>query len=312
MRGILLKTSLNNIEQIENDTFYLLKVKGIEKIKLKSIFQLELISHIMMYVEDLIIISESLRTEISYYKLLDTSEFHTNDVGEIIKNFFNNINSFSDEDFFKIMSYVNPKHLDLKENEKNIVKKNIEKNIIELKRMLNQIGDFSKTNHSIFRRFKHAGSPLLLGGTKTDSKLSFLSSFDSYVLVSNGLEPFESVIPIPFSKDVLTGYQIIIQGIQVLLQDIIRNHIVCIQRNQPSLIPNENYSPRDFSKDEMHIYKNIITNFYEIHPPVRMDELTSFNFDNEVKTDEIGWYLNLPNFLKECSQRKESIEYLSS
>lgn len=88
MRGILLKISMNSIEQIENDTFPLGKFQGNEKIKLKSVFQMDIISKIMMYLEDLIIMSESFRIETPYYKLLDTSDKNKNDVGKIIKDFF--------------------------------------------------------------------------------------------------------------------------------------------------------------------------------------------------------------------------------
>jgi len=305
MRGILLKDSMNSLKNIQNDTFSLVTFRGIEKIKLESVFQMDIISKIMMYIEDLIIISESFRIETPYYKLLDISDENEKDVGKIIKYFFKNVNSFSDEDFFKIMSYVDPEQLDLEENEKNLVKKNIELNILELKRIFNQIGDFGKTNHPVFRRFKHAGAPLVPGAISKDSKSTPLSNFDSYTMVSIGSDPFENVIPIPFSEDIWDGYSIIIRGIQLLLKDMLTHRIACIERNLTGIIPNEYYSPKDFSEEEVKNSGKIFENFCEKNPSNITDELKNFNFKVDVKKEEIAWYLNLPEFLKECKQRKE-------
>lgn len=202
------------------------------------------------------------------------------------------------------MGYVNPKQLDLEENEKKVIEKNLGKNITELKRIFHQLGDFGKTNHPVFRRFKHAGSPLVLGAVGKETESTPLSNFDSYTMVSIGLDPFENVIAIPLSKEVLEGYHIIIHGIQLLLQDMVTNHIVCIERNLKGIIPNEDYSPKDLSKEERERYVKIFENFYKNHPS-NMEESTHFNFKVEAKKEDMGWYLELPEFLKECKKRKE-------
>ena len=119
-----------------------------------------------------------------------------------------------------------------------------------------------------------------------------------------GPDPVEDVIPIPFSKAVLDGYHIIIHGIQLLLIDILTNHIGCIERNLKGIIPNQNYSPKDFSDDEKEKYKKIIEDFYKKHS-LNTEELRNFNFKVEVKKEKIKWYLELPEFLKECKKRSE-------
>lgn len=304
MRGILLKISMYSLEQIDNDTFPLGKFQGVEKIKIKSILQMEIISKIIMYIEDLVILSESFRIGIPYYKLLDKSNENERDVGKIMKEFFNNVSSFSDEEFFKIMACANPKQLDLQEDEKKVIEKNLQNMVNELKRIFNRLGNFSITNHPVFRRYKHAGCPIVFGAKVNIKGTTDFPNFDSYSMVSTGIDPLENVISIPLSKEVLEGYHIIIHGIQLLLKDILTHHIACIERNLKGLIPVEAYSPKDFPKENKEIYKKIVEDFYEKHPS-NIEELKKFDIKIKAKKEDIKWYIDLPEFLEECKKIKE-------
>ena len=174
MRGILLKSAMRSITQIEEDSFSLPthsedenKTESVwtskDKIIAKSIFQMEVISQMMMYVEDLIILSESFRSRTAYYELLDQKGENKREVGEIVGCFLTNMNSFSNEVFSKILGYADPSSLDIEENKQKLVERIIQTNILEYRKGFDSIGEFSKTHHPIFRRFKHACTPVVLG-----------------------------------------------------------------------------------------------------------------------------------------------------
>ena len=301
MRGILLKTTMKSIRGIEKNAFPLEYFS--DKIKLTSMFQMDVISSIMIYIEDLFILSESFRRKIPYYKLLDMSDENQDEIGEIIGKFFKDVNSFSDKEFCRIFGYVEDLNtLDLENDEKILVKKIIQKNITELKRVYFQIKKFGKTHHPIFRRFKHAGSPLIPGAISTISKDPPLSEFESYTIVANGKDPLEDVIAIPLSKDVLEGYRIIIQDIQTCLADIVKNHKSCIERNVTGILPVNCYSLENFSLKDKEIYKKIISKFHNKHP-FHMDDLKKFHYHTKIEKKELQWYLDLPDFLRECKTK---------
>ena len=306
MREILLKTAMNSISEIEENKFSIASFSGKEKIKAKSFFQMDIISGIMMYIEDLIILSESFRRGIPYYKLLDLSDENQKDVGKTIAGFFESVSSFSDGEFCKIFGYNDPGQLDLREEEMNLAKKVIQKNITEVRRMFVQIEKFGKTHHPVFRRFKHAGAPLIPGAMETVQGDSPLSSFDSYTSVSDGKDPFEDIIIIPLSKDVLMGYHIIINGIQTCLQDLIRNQIICIERHLTGILPVEHYFLESFSEKEKVLYKKIIDEFYDKHP-IHPNDQRHFHFNPIISKEKIMWYHDLPDFLRECKEREESM-----
>ena len=304
MRGMLLKTTLNSINQIDEGKFSVENLSETAKIKAKSMFQMEIISGIMMYIEDLSVLSKSFKNGTSYYKLLDRSDENQNDVGKTIEGFFKNVNSFSADEFCRIFGYKDPNQLNLEEDESKLVEKVIQKNIAEMRRLFVQIGKFGKTHHPAFRRFKHAGAPLILGMMKEEQRNTPLSGFDSYTHVSIAKDPFQEVIVIPLSKDVLNGYYIIIHAIQTCLQDLVRNHIACIERNITGIIPNERYFQGSFSEKESELHKKIVADFYNKHPS-HTDDLKQFHLKPKIKQEKISWYLDLSDFLRECKRRGE-------
>ena len=81
------------LERIKTNTwFYKFEGENIdaETIMVKSMIQHEIIAKIMIYIEDLAIISESLLRGVSYYALLDEKETseETSDVGDMLEKFF--------------------------------------------------------------------------------------------------------------------------------------------------------------------------------------------------------------------------------
>ena len=135
-------------------------------------------------------------------------------------------------------------------------------------------------------------------------RILFISNFDSYSMVSTGSDPLEDVISIPLSKEVLEGYHIIIHGIQLVLKDMLTNHIACIERNLKGLIPVEAYSPKDFPAENRETYKKIVEDFYKKHP-FDIKDLKKFHVNVNAKKKDHKWYIELPEFLKECKKIKE-------
>ncbi|MEM3089185.1 MAG: hypothetical protein QXY22_01300, partial [Candidatus Nitrosotenuis sp.] len=103
---------------------------------------------------------------------------------------------------------------------------------------------------------------------------------------------------------VLEGYQIIIHTVQRILQDMITSRIACIQRNVSGIIPLEfHYNLSFYSDDELKLLQNAIGKFLEKHPPINKN--MSYNLNANYSKDDIGWYLDLPQFLIDCSRRRD-------
>ena len=306
MRGVLLTIAMKSITQVEEGRFQLGDFSDENKPKVKSMLQMDIISGIMMYVEDLAILSESFRKGISYYKMLDPPNESSPDVGSIICGFFERLNSFSDEEFRRILGYADPSRLNLTAEERDLVEAVLRTNIAEMRSMFAEIKKFGDTHHPAFRRFKHAGAPLMPGWVDKEPKLPILSGYDSYILVLKGRKLLEDVIPIPLSEDVLTGYGIIIHGVQTCLQDLVRNHIECIRRNLDGILPREWYFLEGYS-EKKGLYEKLINKFYDKHP-LRMDDLEQIHLKPKIDREDVTWYLDLPDFLRKSKGRKRDAD----
>jgi hypothetical protein len=296
LRGFLLKMPFLTLEQIEEDKWPF-KFNENEKPKVKSFIQIDIISKIMMYIEDLAILSESFISQRNFYDIINDASI---DIGEMIRCFFNKISDISDEGIYQIMSYAASNQLGLGNRSTIVVNKHLNSNVKELKRILNEIGNFGITNHPLFKKFKHAGTHIFCGTLNTSG---FLEGFDFSNLVPVGPNAIMDIIPIPYSKQVLDGYHIIIHGLQKVLGDMVENRIVCIQRNLNGLIPKQRYDLTALSSEEADLMTQIIDNFYALNPPKEI--IISDSSNPTVKREKIRWYLNLPNFLAECKERKE-------
>jgi hypothetical protein len=157
-RGFLLRIPFVILKQIEEDKWDF-KIDQNEKPKFTSFIQIDIISKIMMYIEDLAILSESFMLQRNFYDLVYSSE----DLGEVIGSFFEKINYISDEEIYKIMSYAAPSQINLDGESTKILNKHLKSIVNEIRRILREIGEFGTTHHPLFKRFKHAGMPIICG-----------------------------------------------------------------------------------------------------------------------------------------------------
>ena len=67
----------------------------------------------------------------------------------------------------------------------------VRSNVKELRRILKEIGNFGITNHPLFKKFKHAGTPIFCGALNTSG---FLDGFDFSNLVPVGPNALMDVI----------------------------------------------------------------------------------------------------------------------
>jgi hypothetical protein len=121
--------------------------------------------------------------------------------------------------------------------------------------------------------------------------------------LSIGTHPFRDVVPIPYSKQALDSYYIIIHGLRQILKDMVNNRIICIQRNLTGLIPNERYNLSNLSSQEAHSMKKMVENFYAINPAQRIT--ISSNYSLTLKREKTAWYLNIREFLNQCKKIKD-------
>lgn len=180
-RGILFRIMLNALEKLnrerkmefENHT-YLFTMDDI--IRIRGFIQIDLVSKIMMYIEDLIIVLvANLNSDGNYYRLLNERD---PDVGKRITDFFTKLDEFTLDDFKKMLMY----RLNLHEDEKSVTKI-IERNVDAFKKVLDTIRNFRDSHIQIHRRYKHALFPVLPGHIPLQKYGHSSKRFDSYSLV---------------------------------------------------------------------------------------------------------------------------------
>lgn len=302
-RGVLLRISFVALDQIDSDS-WIIKFTDPEKARIRPMIQIDIISKVMMYIEDLAIFAESFRQGKNFYDFLDKRTPEDKELGKVIEEFFNNLESYEEKDFYRIMSYIDPIEIKIDGDCMKLLHKHLKANIDELKRIMKQIGDFGRTHHPVFRRFKHAGFPVVLDNSLQNP--GFLEGFDSTMLVSKGPDPMQDIIPIPYSKKVLDAYIIIIDGIQKILTDMVTNRIVCIERGINGIIPPQTYAPYLFNREEwLHMEKKV--DEFLIKNPIK-DLPKKLNFGGQVRSEDIKWYLELSEFLEKCKKIKEENE----
>ena len=292
------------LERIKTNTwFYKFEGENIdaETIMVKSMIQHEIIAKIMIYIEDLAIISESLLRGVNYYALLDEKETseETSDVGDIMKKFFKNIEHLSENDFAKIMSLGDPQDYAKDNEEKQLLEKALKFEKEEFLEVFKKINDFGIEHHKVFRRYKHAGFPMIPGFPTPKPLPDYLKTFEFVSFVFVNKNPLDEPRILPFSDNVIKMYGIMIAGIQSILSDVINNKISELKqcKKRPPICW---HTAPKFSSEERKKFETILQRHNESNPP------TDINFRINPKTAKRSeWYSNLDNLLEECEQIKE-------
>lgn len=311
-RRVLLDLDFDAIKRIDANNWFdkFEGINGNENRKFaKRMIQFEIIAKINILIEDLAILAESRLRDLNYYELLDKKLISDSknlqscnpkeDVGLITEKFFLKLNSSSEEEICKIMSYPRPEQVNGDCIE--LLKSCLERDIREIKRILKTIGDFGKEHHPVFRRYKHAGFPILPELQITDEMPESLRKFDFLSAVPvNEDDPFKEPKIIPFSNDILEGYLVIIKGILRLLGDILQNRIKCLQLDLDYIPCVGAFCGPTFSIEEHRILEKKLAQFHTDYPArgKMLNIALNTQFDSSTT-----WYGKLPEFLEESRHR---------
>jgi len=252
-----------------------------------STLQIAIISNLMMLIEDLAIICKSiLEGKIDYYKFLDKSG--DEELGKVIGNFYSEINTSSTEDLSKILSYADPKSFEfvLEEEQETVLK--IKNQMIDKVRIFfNRITLFSENHRRIFRRYKHAGFPILLA-QPIPPVLSTYSEFEFASLGLTSREKIEGeIVPIPFSAKAIESYESLKKDIFSFLGNVIHFKMICINNKVDGLIPHkDNLFSIILTEDEKKFLDNVWKRFNSKFP-VSTDK---FEIGFETLTEILRWY----------------------
>jgi hypothetical protein len=144
-RGVLLRMPFVALEQIENNTWGNIKFSNDEKVRLRSIIQVDIISKIMMYIEDLAVLSESFIQNRDFYEILVDENIN---IGRLTGDFIRDVTSFSDESIFKIMNYAQPDRISADKESVKLLNKLLEYHVKKTRNNLSQVANFSsEANH---------------------------------------------------------------------------------------------------------------------------------------------------------------------
>lgn len=319
-RGWLLKLMLSKLKEITDTKKTNLDEKTIyldEKSLpiFQSIIQIDIISKIMMYIEDLIILSEAmLVNDGDYYELLDRHEPESVDLGDRIGIFLQRFtdNEISEDQYKKILSYLTPAELEnLDKRCRDIIARLVKSNIESFKNMLIMVGNFRRSHSQVFRRYKHASFPMKLGYTANIPLPYTTTRFDFYSIIFTGKNPLTDVLPLPYSPRVIESYRNLIIDLQFIIQHIILNKLDCITRCVSGIIPaDEIIDPqRDqpvnmLSQNDLSEMTNCVSHFFEQHPVRARNPYFNFEITN-IDRNDLLWYIQLDKLLDENKKKQK-------
>ena len=261
-----------------------------------SVLQISITSHIMMFLEDLAVICQSIKDgKIEYYDFLDKTG--DDDLGNFIGNFYGDIGNATDQDLSKILSFGDLDSFELvNETEKKIILE-IEKKMLEKTRIFfKKIILFGNNHHSMFRRYKHAGFPILLSQPcpKPDD---LYKNFESVTLglTSKG-NIGKELTAIPFSSKAIDSYENLEKDIVAFLGTLLTFKFICYERNIDGLIPtSKSLFGLKLTQEEISVLDDVWKKFESKHP---LDITNRTTIGINSKTEYLGWYVDLDNTSK--------------
>lgn len=283
-RGFLIRLPFYALEQIESNSWYRL-ISDEDKPRVRSIMQIDIVSKMMMYIEDLAILSESFGSARDFYEIITDENI---DIGEKTGNFINDVEAMTFKRLSQIMCYFDIDQISSDELWIGILKKHLDYHTEKIRKGLRSIASFSKANHIFYKRFKHAGMPIFRGFTPKGPASPPLDKFESFSLVAEGPNPFEDTVVIPYSKLTLKRYEIVINELQSILLEMTENRIECLKRSIPGIIPVKGQAGL-LSSQETELMDTKIDEFYYNHPIGEIP--TNLAFNTNIKFEKVQWYI---------------------
>ena len=261
-RGFLLRIDFDALKQIE-DNRWTYKISDADKSNVRKYIQVDIISKILMYSEDLVVLGESFRRDKEFY-----SEFlapAAGDLGKTVQTYFEKVKDLTKEDILKMMCWIDMESVISDTELAETVKKIQTYNVTKIRNLIAELKDFGNSNHIVYKRFKHGGMPLIFPALQLAPQTGALAIFDAFSIVSEGEDPMLDIRIIPFSNEVLKRYEALIEKIQNVLLEMIDNRIRCIQR-EVSRVFFKSYNKHEVSSDDAKQIDERIQTYYENHP----------------------------------------------
>jgi len=256
-----------------------------------ALLQIGAVSQIMMLLEDIAILCTTfLKNEPEYYRYLDGKG--EEDLGKIIGEFYDNIDSLTQVDCRKIMSYPNPdKYKFPNRNMKKVFISTLPKSTKLFKYFLGKSSAFYLSHIGFYRRYKHAGFPIILASeiSKNDSMLYRKYDFVSFAFTSRKTAE-EEVSTLPFSKDVIKSYHKFFLEIYFIFFTIINYRLIAMQRKLDGIVTNpEDYFGQILNNKEKIIMKTLYNDFEKKYPT------TTTQFHTQISSHGMypPWYVYL-------------------
>lgn len=219
--------------------------------------------------------------------------------GNFIQKLYNTEGKeMTDEEISAMMNFPDMKRADIFNDCVEIIKKYLKININYIRHSLKNIGEFSSSTHSMYKRFKHACMPIMPSRPVRiviQSK-SFLDQYEIINVISNGKDPLNDITLIPFSVNLFEKYKQLANDLQVILKLMICNRIICIERKMSGVFPENKLTDDRFSDHELIIIGQKINEYNNIHKK-RTDIPKDLNINiGKDKYEEIRqnptWYSN--------------------
>ena len=297
-RSNLIQQLIIDLRNFESRTTY---DSTIREIKLNddeivSTLQIAIIAHIMMFIEDLAVICKSISEgRINYYDFLDRSG--NEDLGVVIGKFYDEINKSHDDVFMKLLSYVCLENFEfVNDLERKQIQKVMNKMIERVRIFFNKITFFRQNHIKIFRRYKHAGFPILLVQQIPNVMMEYRNyKFASVGLTSNN-KIDDEMVPIPYSSKAIESYENIKNDIFSFLGVIINFKLICIERKVDGVIPSTHHTFRmDLTEEEKTTLDDVWKKF-EMKYPIDMN--TKIEVQVPFNSEILRWYTDIDNSSK--------------
>jgi hypothetical protein len=285
------------------------------KIDAQCFLQIDIISRMMMYSEDIAIFSTAFQNNQLFYEILDPKKddsMSIDDLGSKIKSFYESVDNLSTEQVYKIMNYMSESEIystidDLEFRE--LIIRNMRTSADSIKRILSLVGSFGRTHHPFFKRFKHACLPIGFN-QRNDLDWDWLSGIQiiNKAFISN-IHPLLDPRIIPFSDKAIQSYLMLAKPMDRVLKDMIGNRIKCMELGQSGIVPLSGFDELCFSPSERKQWNRKIKDYYKSTKPVFDQDPLPANFtDNTYKQENYEWYMNLDKLLNEGREMGKKLE----
>lgn len=269
---------------------------GLNDNEVISVLQVGAVAHIMMFLEDLAVICKAIQIgKVDYYSYLDRSG--EEDLGKIVGEFYNNIIKSNDDELRKILSYIEIDKFAFETNsDRQLVNSVIKQNIEKTKKFFTEVDIFRHNHIRIFRRYKHAGLPIIFGleippGEVFYKNYEFMSiAFTSKEVLTN------EVATLPFSTKVLESYTTLLNDIFEFLGLVILNKLVCIERKlDAGFLPNHmDMFGMKLLESKRHQLEKILNKFEEKYPLPKGET----HLNAKINAEYMEWYENIDKHSK--------------